>query len=60
MIFAALHVLLAYQGHSFEREEPRYLETGVESWMRCVRGGLADRRGDAKGNLVCRYTIEHG
>ena len=24
MIFAALHVLLAYQGHSFEREEPRY------------------------------------
>ena len=24
MIFAALHVLLAYQGRSFEREEPRY------------------------------------
>ena len=43
MIFAALHVLLAYQGRSFEREEPRYLETGVESWVRCYSGALADR-----------------
>ena len=28
MIFAALHVLQAYQGHSFEREEPRYFQQG--------------------------------
>ena len=28
MIFAALHVLLACQGHSFEREEPRYFQQG--------------------------------
>ena len=30
MIFAALHVLLAYQGHSFEREEPRYFQLGFQ------------------------------
>ena len=28
MIFAALHVLFAYQGHSFEREELRYFQEG--------------------------------
>ena len=30
MIFAALHVLLAYQGHSFEREEPRCFQQGFQ------------------------------
>ena len=31
MIFAALHVLFCQSGRSFEREEPRYLQAGVES-----------------------------
>ena len=30
MILAALHVLLAYQGHSFEREEPRYSQQEIQ------------------------------
>ena len=30
MIFAALHVLLAYQGRSFEREEPRYFQQEIQ------------------------------
>ena len=33
MIFAALHVLLAYQGHSFEREEPRYFQQEIQKLM---------------------------
>ena len=30
MIFAALHVPFAYQGRSFEREEPRYFQQGFQ------------------------------
>ena len=33
MIFAALHVLLAYQGHSYEREEPRYFQQEIQKLM---------------------------
>ena len=30
MIVAALHVLFACQGRSFEREEPRYFQQGFQ------------------------------
>ena len=44
MIFSALHVLLAYQGHSFEREEPRYFKQEIQ--VTCfVRGYPASRTG---------------
>ena len=51
MIFAALHVFLAYQGHSFEREEPRYFQQGFQ--VTCfVRGYPASRTGAA--SKLCR------
>ena len=44
MIFAALHVLFAYQGCSFEREEPRYFQQGFQ--VTCfVRGYHSSRTG---------------
>ena len=40
MIFAALHVLLAYQGHSFEREEPRYFQQEIQKLMLRLVGDM--------------------
>ena len=40
MIFAALHVLLAYQGRSFEREEPRYFQQEIQKLMPRLVGDM--------------------
>ena len=40
MIFAALHVLLAYQGHSFEREEPRYFQQEIQKLVPRLVGDM--------------------
>ena len=45
MIFAALHVLLAYQGHSFEREEPRYFQQGFQKLMPRLVGDMKGEDG---------------
>ena len=40
MIFAALHILLACQGHSFEREEPRYFQQKIQKLMLRLVGDM--------------------
>ena len=44
MIFAALHVLLAYQGRCFEREEPRYFQQEIQKLMPRLVGEMGKGR----------------
>ena len=44
MIFAALHVLFAYQGRSFEREEPRYFQQEIQKLMPRLVGEMGKGR----------------
>ena len=52
MIFAALHVLFAYQGRSFEREEPRYFQQEIQKLMPRLVGEMGKGRDGFDGTAV--------